>query len=134
MRIELLMRSLDQEFSDRSIDKKYNHGKKYDRWPFDYWSHDRHCDRWSYQQSHQVTDHQRESLSSYVKLRKESFGGVLYDMLTKAVFKLDNEAFQAISLLVSGVAFHDLSKHMNATDKEFNTLKASLLDFRLCKI
>ena len=71
---------------------------------------------------------------SNVRLRKEAFGGVLYDMLSKAVFKLDDAAYDAISLLMAGVQFPELKEHLNISDKDANVLESSLVHFGLCKV
>ena len=138
MKIELLMRSLDQEFSDQVSSKNHQNQCADDtpqgRWPSDYWPKNMHGDRWDYQNPHHVKGNKSENLFSNVRLRKEAFGGVLYDMLLKAVFKLDDAAYDAISLLMAGVQFPELKEHLNISDKDANVLESSLVHFVLCKV
>ncbi len=133
MKIELLMRSLVQEFSDNNNYEKQESAQWSDRYS-DYWpSNAPYYDTYTLSQPRSTAVCQ-EKILSFLKIRRESFGGVLFDMLSKAVFKLDDSAYQAMSLLISGITISDLPKHINIHDKDICILKTSLNNLGICKI
>ena len=103
MKIELFMRSLDQEFTDQI--KDWDNG-----WPYDVTPP--HCDRWSYQGIIQNDSDISKKFHPNVRLRSEKFGGLLYNVKTKAVFSLDHEAFKAINLILQGDEINNVEKSL----------------------
>ena len=133
MKIELLMRSLDQEFADSQLlTTTKPQGQRDDKWPFDYWSHDRHCDRWSYQTRFDGDKPLSDRFLDYIILRTEGFGGVLYDMLTKAVFRIDGDAYRAIQHLRESRSYENTADALHLPQKDISELREQLIRFRLC--
>ena len=130
MKIELLMRSLDQEFPDDPISggKELNWDNG---WPYD--SRPPHCDRWSYQKSNDLSStNLKERFLDDVRIRSESFGGLLYDMKTKAVFTLDHEACKAIQFILKGKSPSELIGLIGLPEEAIQGLLDSLRSYRLC--
>lgn len=117
MKIELFMRSLEQDFSDDSLSEfsevSYNN------------------------KSHRQRIYVTKSNSNFrflddVKIRKESFGGLLYDLRTKAVFSLDQEAYDSIKDLLDGIEYDELIVKRNISNDNLIYLKDSLIKYNLC--
>jgi len=133
MKVELFLRSIDQEFSDQHFRERHDPNQWRDGYS-DYWTGNTHYNTYADRQLCSITDQKTNKLSTFLKIRKESFGGFLFDMLSKAVFKLDDSAYQVMSLLISGVPTTELSSHINIDDRDINTLKKSLEKYCICKI
>lgn len=117
MKVELFMRSLDQDFSDENsldyVETNYNNGGHRQR-------------------VYTPKNFSEERILSDVNLRSESFGGLLYDLKTKAVFSLDHNAYDAINDLLNGISFEDLSVKSKFPNEDIVYLKEKLKKYHLC--
>ena len=117
MKIELFIRSIGQDFPDKteSVYKSLNYNNKGHR-----------------QRAHICRQNGKSRFLNDIKLRTESFGGIIYDLQKKAVYTIDNDAYKAISYLIDGSSFEDLSSVHEFTPNEVESLKSSLFKFGLC--
>ncbi len=118
MRFELFIRSIGQEYCDRELENdselfNYNNGGHRQR-------------------IYPPSPHEEGSVLKNVRVRSEAFGGLLYDMDSKAVFSMDHEAMEAIRALLDGETFETLADRPEFADKRIEPLRESLIKYGLC--
>ena len=118
MRFELFMRSIGQEYSDRELSaasELRNYNNKQHR-----------------QRIYPPSPHEEGSVLKNVRVRSETFGGLLYDMDSKAVFSMDHEAMEAICALLDGETFETFADRPEFAAKGIEILRESLVEYGLC--
>ena len=118
MRFELFMRSIGQEYPDEVLSESnsllnYNNGGHRQR-------------------LYPTSPHEEGTLLQNVRIRTETFGGLLYDMDTKAVFSMDHAALDAVSALLEGESFETLAIKPEFSGEDIRILKESLVKNGLC--
>jgi len=103
MKVELFLESIHQEYADPNKRKKLNGAQWHYKWGGD-WAGD-----WVYRSGVLNCNFNRKELKGInrvltFKLRKENFGGLIYDPVSSAVFRADKEAFEAIQLLKQNIS------------------------------
>ena len=131
MKVELYMASIDEDFSSRTLKriveysklggKQQNNPTSWGNW--DNWNNWTNWTNWSnfsamHKEGLQVSSH----CFNQIRIRQESFGGLAYHPMSSRVFKLDDEAFSALKLLVEGSSFKDIASAIGRKKKDIERL------------
>ncbi len=64
-----------------------------------------------------------------IKIRKENFGGVIFDSFTTAIYKVDSDGYRFIELLKAGEKVEKIGKKMKLPQKECRDFVNNLIEF-----
>ncbi|UVT16042.1 MAG: hypothetical protein H8K04_00285 [Nitrospira sp.] len=97
MKYQLYMRTLDQEFSAETAAKMITRTQA---WAWSNWSNWNNWNNWSNWNNFGGTGRPLSPMVERLKLRTESFGGLLFDPSTRRVFKLDQQAYEVLRTIL----------------------------------
>lgn len=124
MKIELYLRSLLQEYPDSF--------KSATEWPAQWSYHHDYWEQWRYQSQSKTIDLPNGTARiKLLKLREEKFGGLLYDPISTAVFKVDREAFKTLTLLQNGLSLDQIMDSIRVPVSTLNEFIQKLKDLKL---